>query len=1122
MIPKAIHQFSIVGHPGDGITNGMLLTQRLLRHAGIKSEIYCTEVDAELADKILPFGQYEGHPEQVLLIHHGIGNNQEAELKQLSDKCFMVFHNITPASFFAENDPIQPMLTHGWQQVDSWKTWLTGAIADSRQNYDLLIEHGYSPDICQDIPLLVDLDKFNALQPRHSFRPEHEVFNLLFVGRLMPHKNQHGLIDALYHLRCMTQQDIRLTLVGNNSDREYCEKLNEQIKNLGLQHAVKMTGKVSDDALTQYYQQSDLYVSLSHHEGFGMPLIEAMSQHLPVLAFSNTDSNVADTIGTGGLILKSDDPVHCAATIAQLIANPRLRAQINTQAQTHLERYTSSTLYDQLQRFMAQFDIQLPDTHFEKSEAQTTSFRIEGPFDSSYSLASVNRNLALALSAQEPESTALYSTEGHGDFSPDQQFLDTHPNVEKLHQAGCSSAQANTTLRLLYPPRVSGMKGVNNGLGCYGWEESVLPWNYITNFNQHLQFATTMSDYVTKTMIDNGTNIPLYTTGIGADHILGAQPDPTQLPEITHGLRLLHISSCFPRKGIDCLLSAYADAFSADDDVTLIIKTFPNPHHNIEQQLSTWRSQHPQAPHITLINKDLDDSAIRALYEVASVLIAPSRGEGFGLPMAEAMLHHVPVITTGYGGQTDFCTEQTSWLIDYQFARAQSHMGQAASIWVEPDAGHLSELLKTFGTHYTDGTLSSWVSQKAEAAYHLINSRYTWSTVAEHTRQAVSQLQQAPMLEPELKFGCITTWNSKCGIATYSQMLLEPALSNAVIFANDNVEKTATDNAYVQRCWTAGQDDSLERLLKAIQDAGLSQVLIQFNFSFFSLQSLKNLLAALHAQGIQTFITLHSTADVYWGEELKTLQTLLPELEHCTRILVHSAQDLNRLKSWGLIENCTLLPHGVTRHNIQVKKPAHANPHLSGKQVIASYGFLLPHKGTQSLIHAFKKIHAQNPNSHLLLMNAEYPAPVSAEEAQACRELIDSLNLNEHVTLNTDFLEDHESLSWLSLADIIVFPYQQTQESSSAAVRWGLATGKPVICTPLSIFEDVADAVAFSDGCSPDELAECISNTLNDPATLNALNERQQDWLVQHNWTRISKRLKNLSTSLLLNNIRTG
>jgi len=1120
MKPKAIHQFSVACSSGDGVSSGMFLIQRLLRSAGVESEIYCEGIPPDLTSLVCQRESYVDHPEHILLIHHCIGNVFEGWLKQLESRCFMIFHNITPAEFFAAEDPIQPMLAQGWEQLKRWPSWIEGVIADSRKNLEVVLEYGYDPQVCVDIPLLVDLDKFEQTVSHGEPVCSDADFSLLFVGRLMQHKNQAGLVLMLQHLRQMTGQDVHLTLVGGHEDKAYVESLLSLVRCAGLEGCVRLTGKLSDAELAREFQSADLYVSLSQHEGFGMPLIESMAAGLPVLAYSSPDSNVEHTLGGAGFLLRDDGVESCAAVIAELMGSPRLRAKMLEYSRQHLQSFSLQRLFDQLLSFLERFDIQIDYAELAPEPLAQSGFRIEGPFDSSYSLAIVNRELARALNRRTPGSVALHSTEGPGDFAPNPDFLASDAECRSMHAESLRCQNTSHTLRLLYPPRVKGMKGLRNGISCYGWEESMFPSQYVRSFNQHLQFVTSMSSYVSRTLIDNGVRCPIETVGIGADHILSSSPIADSTPELKAGLVLLHVSSCFPRKGVDCLLESYGHAFSATDQVTLVLKTFPNQHHDIERQLDDWRRGLSSPPDVLLINKDLGEGEIRALYLAADALVAPSRGEGFGLPMAEAMLHDCAVITTAYGGQTDFCTDDTAWLIDYKFARAGSHMGESASVWVEPLPSHLSALLQEFYAHYQAGDFERFSQAKVSAARSLIERQYTWDAVAARLHDFL-EADEPELLDPTLKFGIVTSWNSKCGIATYSRLLVEPALSECLVFANDDAELTLVDGPRVKRCWTAGQEDSLERLRDEILLAGLDQVLIQFNFSFFSLSALNDLLNTLFQHNVQVFITFHSTEDVYWGDELKTLRDLCPALEQATRLFVHSVDDLNRLKTLGLVNNTTLFPHGVavpkTVPSAVGVVPEEMRHYLKGKTVIASYGFLLPHKGIRELIEAFARLTESRDDLYLLLVNACYPVAVSQQEAASCRHLIDSLGLAGSVSIITDYLEDTESLAWLSLADVIVFPYQHTQESSSAAVRWGLATGKPVLCTPLSIFEDVASAVNFLPGTGPLALCAGIQDWLA-VAGDNNTSVAQQQWLEQHDWCVLSERLSNQLMALKLNN----
>jgi len=243
-----------------------------------------------------------------------------------------------------------------------------------------------------------------------------------------------------------------------------------------------------------------------------------------------------------------------------------------------------------------------------------------------------------------------------------------------------SLKQIDITIRNTYPPRTNAMRGYHKIIGPYGWEESRFPKDFVENFNSRLTIVLCMSEYVKKVMTQNGVKIPIFVTGIGADHILkhGIKKIPYKLLD---GFRLLHISSCFPRKGVDVLLDVFKDI--AHLNISLTIKTFPNPHNNIKEQIKKLPLYVRNK--ILLIDEELEPSQINYLYEKCDVLVAPSRGEGFGLPIAEAMLLQLPVVVTSYGGQMDFCTKENSWLIDYSFKKAKTHFDLSDSYWAEPD-----------------------------------------------------------------------------------------------------------------------------------------------------------------------------------------------------------------------------------------------------------------------------------------------------------------------------------------------------------------------------------------------------------------------------------------------------
>ncbi|MCG8551718.1 MAG: glycosyltransferase, partial [Desulfobacterales bacterium] len=304
------------------------------------------------------------------------------------------------------------------------------------------------------------------------------------------------------------------------------------------------------------------------------------------------------------------------------------------------------------------------------------------------------------------------------------------------------------------------------------------------------------------------------------------------------------------------------------------------------------------------------------------------------------------------------------------------------------------------------------------------------------------------------------------------------------------------------RCWTdcSGEVDGLLATMAGKKNDAL---VLQFNFAFFSSDHLGKIIKFANDRDMVLVIFFHSTKDVEVGNWKASLEPVTDLLKTVDRLLVHGLEDLNLFKARGLYKNTALFPHGVLNRLPVSKVPSKAQ---KGKIIIASYGFMLPHKGLEQLIKAFAMVRNDWPDVHLLMVNALYPDPVSDETKQRCEDLIKAGQLQGSVTLETDFLRDEESLAMLDTASMIVFPYQATAESSSAAVRYGLATHRPCVCTPLEIFSDVKDIVHTLPGTSPKEIAVGIEELLRDPDRLKGKQKLQDKWLLANSWNVLGKR----------------
>jgi glycosyltransferase involved in cell wall biosynthesis len=173
----------------------------------------------------------------------------------------------------------------------------------------------------------VDRDK-SAAPARHildAYRDK--VTNILFVGRVAPNKKQSDLIEAFYYYKKHFNKRSRLFIVGADHGNfvKYSDQLKDYCRHLKLKDVI-FTGMVSDSELAAYYELADVYVSMSEHEGFGVPLAEAMCHKVPVIAFDCCA--VGETVGDAGVLLKDKDPVFVAAMIDRVCRDDALRGEL--------------------------------------------------------------------------------------------------------------------------------------------------------------------------------------------------------------------------------------------------------------------------------------------------------------------------------------------------------------------------------------------------------------------------------------------------------------------------------------------------------------------------------------------------------------------------------------------------------------------------------------------------------------------------------------------------------------------------------------------------------------------------------------------------------------------------
>lgn len=285
---RTLHQAVVAAVPGDAITTHALTLRGWLRELGFTSHLYAWHIHEEMAADVRPLAVYRpGRQETRLIYHHSIGSPAVEYVCRLPLKLLLIYHNITPARFFASADPVwTALLEQGRAQIQTLRAHTHLGLAVSAYNAAELQAAGYAPTGV--LPLVLDESHYQhplnetLAQTLAGDRPL-----LLFVGRFAPNKRQEDLVKLLTFLRRI-RPEARLALVGDHWLPDYTAFLKDMIHRLDLTGAVLLPGRVSTPDLVTYYRCADLFVSMSEHEGFCMPLIESMLLDLPILAYSAT------------------------------------------------------------------------------------------------------------------------------------------------------------------------------------------------------------------------------------------------------------------------------------------------------------------------------------------------------------------------------------------------------------------------------------------------------------------------------------------------------------------------------------------------------------------------------------------------------------------------------------------------------------------------------------------------------------------------------------------------------------------------------------------------------------------------------------------------------------------
>ena len=347
-----VHQVLAKLAEGDAIGNEALAIQRVLRNAGYDSEIF-----VELADKRLEPLTRDYHEladfsrEDNLLLHHfSLGSKASRTAYALPDRMALVYHNITPPEYFLNFYPaLAAYCFWGRRELRAYASRCTLALGASEYNRLELEAEGFRhTDV---LPVVADLSHLDVAPSALVHRMFDDGWtNILFVGRIVPNKKIEDVIRSFHEYQTRFNQRSRLLLVGSQEGFErYVGALTQLLEDL-RQPNVVLTGQVSNEELTAFYDVADLFLCASEHEGFCVPLIEAFYKQVPVLAYAA--AAVPSTMDGAGVLYRTKDPEQVAELMHSVLSDPAVQDAIAAGQRQALQRLQAKDFSGMLLRFV--------------------------------------------------------------------------------------------------------------------------------------------------------------------------------------------------------------------------------------------------------------------------------------------------------------------------------------------------------------------------------------------------------------------------------------------------------------------------------------------------------------------------------------------------------------------------------------------------------------------------------------------------------------------------------------------------------------------------------------------------------------------------------------------------
>jgi glycosyltransferase involved in cell wall biosynthesis len=344
-----VNQWLPAAHSGDAIGDSARRVRGLLRAMGHQSEIYALSIDRDLLDDVRSFDDPASRRGDLTIFHYALPSSMTSAFSSLRGRRVLQYHNVTPAAYFASYDPaLFRLASLGRQELATLASEVDLALGDSEYNRLELESLGF--ERTGVFPIAVDTARLTGSADRPALTKilDDGLVNFLFVGRIAPNKRIEDHIKLAEVYKRYVDAYYRFIFVGRYDvvPRYYSTIRALMADYRLLDDRFVFTGPVPDEELALYYRHAAVYISLSEHEGFCVPLVEAMATDLPVLAYAA--AAVPDTLGGAGVQFAPKDLEYAAELLGTLAFDDGVRAEVIAGQRRRLSDFSEHRLTEQL------------------------------------------------------------------------------------------------------------------------------------------------------------------------------------------------------------------------------------------------------------------------------------------------------------------------------------------------------------------------------------------------------------------------------------------------------------------------------------------------------------------------------------------------------------------------------------------------------------------------------------------------------------------------------------------------------------------------------------------------------------------------------------------------------